>query len=168
MRPVAAIVLAGSLFLVLELPSSAPARAVIVSQSTPHPVRHWVVMNQFRQPLTPYGSGHRGIDVEVKNGEVIHAPFAAKVYWRGWVGTRFTVALVRLDGLIFEAEPVCSRLATGADALAGATVGRVCESPTYVSHCAPRLCAHLGLRTSLGYFSLESFFGELTPSRLVA
>ena len=130
------------------------------------PVTPWQVIHPFMQPLTDYGSGHRGVDVAARSGKAIFAPFSGRISWVGWVGTRRTIALTSFSGLVFEAEPACSKLGRGDDVIGGKPFARVCGSVGYTSHCAPTLCAHLGIRNSAGYFSIEALLGDLSPSRL--
>ena len=131
-----------------------------------HPVSPWIIEQPFRQPLSRYGRGHRGTDVAVRQGQSVRSPFAGKVSWVGWVGSRNTLAVTSPLGLVFEAEPVCTGLARGQGVKRNGRVGRFCPNPHYRNHCYPDLCAHLGLRDSTGYFSLQAYLDELEPSRL--
>ena len=156
-----------ALGLAVSLVSFGPGleRARADAQSA-RPVMPWHVINPFLQPLTDYGTGHRGVDVSAREGQVVFAPFSGRISWVGWVGTRRTVALSSASGLVFEAEPACSRLSRGDIVRSGSPFARICASRTYVGHCEPRLCTHLGLRNSDGYFSIEALLGDLSPSRL--
>ena len=57
------------------------------------------VINAFDPPQTPFGAGHRGIDIAVPVGSVIVAPEAATVTFAGKVGGELFVTLDHGGGL---------------------------------------------------------------------
>ena len=164
-RPVAYLLVTA--FLGVSLVASEPGLVRAVAGTRPtRPLKPWTIIHPFSQPLTKYGTGHRGIDVTARAGQILRSPFSGRISWSGWVGSRNTLAVGSRTGLVFEAEPICSKLLAGVSVARGMPIGRVCSSSSYRSHCGVQLCVHLGLRDASGYFSLEQLFGDLPPSRL--
>jgi murein DD-endopeptidase MepM/ murein hydrolase activator NlpD len=140
----------------------------------PEPVS---VSGEFHAPLTRYGSGHRGLDLAATDSEVLLAPTNGVVSFAGQVGGKPVVSFQTTDGLRVSFEPACTQLVAGASVSAGSLLGTVCAlgSQTqaggangYLSHCAPLLCLHWGVRNQFGYLSPRLFWGGLQPSRLIA
>lgn len=124
----------------------------------------------FRSPLSAWGPGHRGVDYLVTDGAVVMAPTEASVSFVGLVARKPVVSLSAISPsgvpVLVSFEPICSAPAVGEPAAAGTIVGVVCAAG-YASHCAPRLCLHVSVRSTAGYLSPQFFLGQLHPSRLV-
>ena len=134
-----------------------------VLSSDPEPYRI------FRQPETPWGAGHRGVDYQVSDGDQLVSPTASVVQFAGLVFGRPVVVLRHSDGLSSELEPAClSRgLAVGQSLQAGEPYANVCFG-SKDGHCES-VCLHWGVRTAArGYLSPERFTGELAPSKVLA
>jgi hypothetical protein len=149
------------------------------------PVYPTIVESVFRQPNTPWGSGHRGIDLAVVPGTPLSAPTNAKVSFAGPVFTRPVVTLQTDKGLTLEFEPAClpeipkppvseplglalevvlPKVRVGQRVGAGSIFAVFCPVGA-ISHCAVA-CLHWGVRTDArGYLSPQRFVGQLRPSR---
>jgi len=90
--PVAAVVLA-----VLGVPAS-PARAAPAWGTYRWPVVGPVI-NGFLQPASPYGSGHRGIDIAVPIDSPVGAAASGVVAFAGSVGGSLFVSIDHPDGV---------------------------------------------------------------------
>src|SRR5690606_30108328 len=69
--------------------------------AAPHPV-----VRPFIAPLTPYSSGHRGIDIGGVDHELVSSPADGVVHFAGWVVNRPVVSIRHPGGLISSFEPV--------------------------------------------------------------
>ncbi len=88
-------VIAGAL-VVLSLLAAAPARA---NGSWTWPVTG-AVIGGFDPPGTPFGAGHRGIDVAAATGSLVRAPAAGVITFAGSVGGRLFVTIDHGGGLL--------------------------------------------------------------------
>jgi hypothetical protein len=148
-----ALLLLLALVLVLAVPPPGAARAEGARWQWPLPPPH-EVLARFEAPATPYGPGHRGIDIAAAAGAEVRAVEAGTVRHSGAVAGRGVVSVVHADGLISTYEPVTGTLA------AGARVGAA-------SHCAGRDCLHLGARRGESYVDPLLLLGERGPSVLL-
>jgi murein DD-endopeptidase MepM/ murein hydrolase activator NlpD len=124
------------------------------------------IVNQYESPLTPYSSGHRGIDIEAQINHEILSPATGTLSFVGKVGFRNLVTISFGDKKT-SLEPVCSELPTGTTVTQGEVIGTLCQpDPNYQWHC-PQTCLHFGIRNTDGYFSPLALIGGLAPSRLV-
>ncbi|MBI4728455.1 MAG: M23 family metallopeptidase [Acidobacteria bacterium] len=57
------------------------------------------IVRHFEPPPTPYGAGHRGIDIAAPPGETVVAAAAGRVAFAGQVGGHFFVSIDHSDGL---------------------------------------------------------------------
>lgn len=127
----------------------------------PHPVVH-----PFDAPESPYGPGHRGIDVAVGGAAApVRAVEAGTVRFRGDVAGRGVVSVLHADGLISTYEPVTGALEEGAKVRAGEVLGEIADDGS--SHCSSRSCLHLGARRGQGYLDPEVLLGARGPSVLL-
>ena len=128
----------------LASPNGAPVVAPV------HPI---TVVAPFRAPTSPFGPGHRGVDLAATPGQQIRSPIAGEVSFAGRVAGRDVVTVT--DGTrTYSLEPVKTW------ALAGATVGlgEVIGTVDTGGHCT-QSCIHVGLRINGTY---------VTPLRLRA
>ena len=70
------------------------------------------VINQYEAPLTEYGAGHRGIDLEAPIGTEVIAPVSGEISFSGQVGYRESITIIFGNSLKASLEPVCSELQT--------------------------------------------------------
>ncbi|MGC9536612.1 murein hydrolase activator EnvC family protein [Streptomyces sp. UG1] len=129
------------------------------------------VLRGWEPPTTPYGRGHRGVDLAAPAGAPVRAVAAGRVSFAGRVAGRGVVS-VELSGtgdppLRTTYEPVRAVVEKGDEVAAGDLVATV--EPTG-SHCATT-CVHWGLRRADTYLNplslLPPWLLHRAPSRLL-
>lgn len=118
------------------------------------------VLRDFRSPSTPWGPGHRGLDL-VATGSDIVAPTTGVVSFSGLVATRGVLTLRTPEGILISMEPVTSLVNLGDRVEAGDLIATL-----QPGHCA-QLCLHLGLREGGEYRSARRELGILQRSVLL-
>ncbi|WP_344295664.1 M23 family metallopeptidase, partial [Streptomyces synnematoformans] len=122
-----------------------------------------VVERGFDPPRSPYGPGHRGVDLRAAAGQPVRAPAAGRVSFAGGVAGRGVVAVdhpgTGRPPLRTTYEPVLPAVRKGARVGAGQIVGHL-QGGSY--HCAAP-CLHWGLRRGPHYLDPLS----LLPPRLL-
>lgn len=113
-----------------------------------------VLVRDFVSPETPYGPGHRGVDLHASAGVTVFAPAAGVVHFTGWVVDRPVLSIDHGAGLVSSFEPVDSLVAIGERVEAGQPVATVAAGP----HCDLG-CLHMGLRLHGEYLSPLVMFG---------
>ncbi|MEF9906643.1 M23 family metallopeptidase [Streptomyces sp. P9-A2] len=107
------------------------------------------VLRGWEPPETPYGRGHRGVDLAAAPGTPVRAVAAGRVSFAGQVAGRGVVS-VELSGtgtppLRTTYEPVLPSVGKGAEVVPGEVIGAVAApSPERSPHCAAP-CLHWGL-----------------------
>jgi murein DD-endopeptidase MepM/ murein hydrolase activator NlpD len=128
------------------------------------------VLRGWEPPATPYGRGHRGVDLAAAGGAPVRAVAAGRVSFTGRVAGRGVVSL-ELTGtgrvpLRTTYEPVEAAVHKGDEVAAGEVLGTV--EPTG-SHC--RACLHWGLLRGEAYLNplslLPPWLLHKGPSRLL-
>ena len=117
------------------------------------------VLRPFVAPPTPYGAGHRGVDL-LSAGTAL-APADGVVHFAGTVVDRPVLSIRHADGLLSSYEPVSTELRRGDAVARGQPVGTVEEG-----HCA-RLCVHFGVRLDGEYLNPLLLLGEVPRSVLL-
>ena len=126
------------------------------------------VVQHFRQSVTPYSAGHRGVDYEVSLAQGVFAPADGTVHFVGKVVNRQLISLAHDQQLLSSFEPVCSTLTADEPVIKGQLIGEVCEGDkTYQPHCQNKICLHFSIRKNGEYLSPLWFTKELTHSRLL-
>lgn len=123
------------------------------------PVPH--VVRAFQAPSTPYGAGHRGVDLAGTVGQQVFAIGTGTVTFAGSVAGR-GVVVVDHGALRSTYEPVTPQVHRGDRVTAGRPIATL---QAVQSHCAPEICLHLGVRRGAVYIDPLSLFGAL-PVRL--
>jgi murein DD-endopeptidase MepM/ murein hydrolase activator NlpD len=141
---------------VLPVAQVAPAQAVWPLDPRP------VVVARFDPPDSPWGSGHRGVDLLGRPGQQIRAARAGRVTFAGTLAGR-GVVVVDHGATRPTYEPVTPAVALGAEVAAGGVIGTL---QTGTSHCFPRTCLHWGLIRGAEYLDPLSLLGE-APVRLL-
>lgn len=122
-------------------------------------------------PATPYGRGHRGVDLAAPAGTPVRAVAAGRVSFAGRVAGKGVVSM-ELTGtgdppLRTTYEPVRATVTKGDEVEAGEVVGTVQASG---SHCSGA-CVHWGLRRGETYLDplslLPRWLLHRGPSRLL-
>jgi len=119
------------------------------------------VERPFVAPPTPYGAGHRGIDVRAPGpGAIVRAATGGVVHFAGRVVDRGVVT-IRSGPLLITVEPVTAAVAVGDVVAAGDPIGTL--EP---GHCA-LACVHLGVREAGVYVSPLRWLGGLRRAVLL-
>lgn len=155
-----------------------PARADVPPPAPPAPVpaigRAWpvgtrpAVLRGWEPPATPYGPGHRGVDLAAAPGTPVRSVAAGRVSFAGRVAGRGVVS-VELEGTDLRTtyEPVLPSVKKGDEVAAGEVVGVL--EPTG-SHCGSA-CLHWGLLRGETYLDplslLPPWLLNRGPSRLL-
>ncbi|GAA3644135.1 hypothetical protein GCM10022267_33360 [Lentzea roselyniae] len=113
----------------------------------PHPV-----VRAFQAPASPFGPGHRGVDLAAPAGTAVLAAGDGVVVYAGAVAARTLVSVQHRNGLRTTYEPVAPNVAAGRQVRRGEVIGHLQEG-----HC-PSPCLHWGVRRGDEY---------LDPLRLV-
>ena len=123
----------------------APPYAV-TSDDTTDPVGVWPLQPQpevvraFDPPDSPYGAGHRGVDLLGHVGQPVLSALPGTVSWAGSLAGR-GVVVVDHGTTRTTYEPVTASVSVGDAVSAGTPLGSLQLSG---SHCFPRACLHWG------------------------
>ncbi|MFJ4272949.1 murein hydrolase activator EnvC family protein [Streptomyces coelicoflavus] len=154
----------------------AAAGRAVPAAGVPALARHWpvgdrpAVLRGWEPPATPYGPGHRGVDLAAAGGAPVRAVAAGRVSFAGPVAGRGVVSL-ELAGtgdppLRTTYAPVEATVEEGDEVAAGEVLGTV--QPTG-SHCTG--CLHWGLLRGDVYLNplslLPPWLLDAGPSRLL-
>jgi murein DD-endopeptidase MepM/ murein hydrolase activator NlpD len=134
--------------LVLLVCSASAASAAPMSAArgwSPPLPRPLHVVRPFQAPTSPYGPGHRGVDLGATEGAPVRAPAAGVVRYAGRLVDRDVVSLDS-DGLRFSFEPVHPLVRVGQRVAAGAVLGLL--EP---GHAGCTVCLHWGVRLGERY-----------------
>ncbi len=136
-----------ALLLVAALVLPAPAGSTDTSTDTStDPVGQWPlrpqpeVVRAFDPPDSPYGAGHRGVDLLGAVGQPVLAALPGTVSFAGLLAGR-GVVVVDHGTTRTTYEPVAATVAVGAVVAAGGPLGSLGLAG---SHCFPRACLHWG------------------------
>jgi murein DD-endopeptidase MepM/ murein hydrolase activator NlpD len=121
----------------------------------PHPV-----VRQYLAPATPYGAGHRGIDIG-SAGTGVFAPADGIVSFAAVVVDRPVLSIRHPGGIVSSYEPVQSTLKAGDAVSRGQPIGTLLPG-----HCTA-LCLHFGVRLDGEYVSPLNYLGEIPRSVLL-
>jgi len=127
---------------------------VILALFPPPPPPTWVwptegpqrVLRDFQAPATPWGPGHRGLDLAANTQRIV-APVAGVVSFSGMVADRGVITITTDRGWQVSMEPVQGLVVPGQRVAQGELIAEVLPG-----HCA-ELCVHLGLRVEGRYRS---------------
>jgi murein DD-endopeptidase MepM/ murein hydrolase activator NlpD len=98
------------------------------------------VVAGFDPPDSPWGAGHRGVDLLGAVGQPVRAALPGRVSWAGVLAGR-GVVVVDHGATRTTYEPVDATVAVGDRVAAGDRIGRLAFAG---SHCLPRSCLHWG------------------------
>lgn len=116
--------------------AAAPADPVGVWPLQPVPE----VVDDFDPPDSPYGAGHRGVDLAGSVGQPVRTALAGTVSFAGSLAGR-GVVVVAHGPTRTTYEPVSASVSVGDSVDAGKRIGTLQLSG---SHCFPRACLHWG------------------------
>lgn len=155
-----------------QLASSAPATDAPGSWKWPLPVVGSaseaqgyltpVILEPYDQPEFKWSPGHRGIDLKGNTPEVVTAPAAGRVSYRGTVVDRPVLSLDHGNGYVSSFEPISSELKVGDRVSQGQAVGTIATG----GHCTIA-CLHWGVRLNGEYVDPMLFVVDTRPSILL-
>ncbi|MBX3089197.1 MAG: M23 family metallopeptidase [Cryobacterium sp.] len=119
------------------------------------------IVRPYLAPETPYGRGHRGVDLAADSSTIVLAPENATVWFSGRVVDRELISLRLTDGTLLSFEPVHSSLRAGDRVERGQQIGTLLDG-----HCTPA-CLHFGVRVHGEYVSPLLFLGGIPHSVLL-
>jgi len=120
------------------------------------------VVAGFDPPSSPWGAGHRGVDLLGEPGQAVRAALAGTVTFAGTLAGR-GVVVVDHGSTRTTYEPVAPTVSVGTTVPAG---GRIGTLEAGLSHCFPRTCLHWGLLRGEVYLDPLSLLGA-GPVRLL-
>ena len=141
------------------------ALAILGLFTPPAPVWDWpvegdhAVVQDFQAPLTPWGAGHRGLDLRARPGTIVLAPVSGKVHFSGSVVNRGVITIETAQGWLVCMEAVEVEL-DRSRVVRGEEIGRLQRG-----HC-PGGCLHIGLRIDGQYRSPARELGILRRATL--
>ncbi|GAB2880553.1 M23 family metallopeptidase [Nocardioides pacificus] len=98
------------------------------------------VVERFDPPDTPYGAGHRGVDLLGSVAQPVRAALAGHVSYAGRLAGRGVVTVTHGETRTTY-QPVTATVAVGDPVAAGERIGAL---ELAGSHCFPRVCLHWG------------------------
>jgi murein DD-endopeptidase MepM/ murein hydrolase activator NlpD len=113
------------------------------------------VVRGFDPPTSPWGSGHRGVDLAAKVRQPVYAAAAGRVGFAGRLAGRGVVTVIH-GPLRTTYLPVSPRVRRGQRVTAGRRIGVMEDS---LAHCGGLNCLHWGLLQGIVYLDPLSLFG---------
>ncbi|MDZ5623149.1 M23 family metallopeptidase [Nocardioides bizhenqiangii] len=98
------------------------------------------VIAHFDPPSSPYGPGHRGVDLAGRSGQRVHTALGGTVTYAGPLAGRGVVVVSHGDTRTTY-EPLSASVSVGDTVDQGTVIGTL---QLVGSHCAPRACLHWG------------------------
>jgi murein DD-endopeptidase MepM/ murein hydrolase activator NlpD len=151
---VASLVSAGGVIPVSADAAAHPGPGDLPSLTLHAPVDPFSAARLFIRPGSPWGPGHRGIDLDAATGSVILAPGDGLVTFAGVVVDRGVVTVDHGGTLRSSVEPITPVVRVGDHVRAGDPLGEVSDEP---GHCAPATCVHWGVRLGGDYVNPLDF-----------
>jgi len=151
------------LALILSVVSVASAAPAFASGTWTWPMSGPVIRG-FDPPDSPYGSGHRGIDVAAPLGSLVHAPAAGVVTFAGSVGGRLFVTIDHGGGLLSTCSFLSSLLVHEGDAVVQGQ-GVALSGTGHAGDAAPNV--HLGVRLAGVYVDPMDYLGAASIVDLI-
>jgi murein DD-endopeptidase MepM/ murein hydrolase activator NlpD len=130
------------------LPPPAPATAEHFAWplAPPHPV-----LRPFQPPSTPYGPGHRGVDLGGYLNEPVLAADRGLVLYAGPLADRSLVSIEHPGGLRTTYEPVQPSVRVGEQVRRGQVIGTLQAGHPGCPATAPVVCLHWGAHRQRTY-----------------
>lgn len=120
------------------------------------------VVATFDPPDSPYGAGHRGVDLLGIPGQKVHAALPGRVTYAGPLAG-IGVVVVDHGATRTTYQPVLAQVSVGDVVVAGAVLGSLEPVGT---HCPPRACLHWGWIRGATYLDPLGLVG-VGPVRLL-
>lgn len=112
----------------------------------PHPV-----LRAFQPPSTPYGPGHRGVDIGGSLGEPVLAAGSGLVLYAGPLADRSLVSVEHEGGLRTTYEPVRPDVRVGQYVRRGQVIGTLLAGHAGCPATPPMVCLHWGVHRDRVY-----------------
>jgi murein DD-endopeptidase MepM/ murein hydrolase activator NlpD len=122
------------------------------------PVEPHEVVRAFDAPATPYGPGHRGVDLASAEGATVVAPADGVVRFAGPVAGRPVLSIEHGGGLVSSFEPVEPLVAAGDAVSRGQAIGVL-----QAGHAPGGARLHLGARLHGAYVDPLPMLGVERP-----
>ena len=119
------------------VPRAGPSARFEWPLAAPHPV-----VRAFEEPSSPYGPGHRGVDLGGVAGAPVLSAGAGVVVFAGPLAGRGVVSVDHPNGLRTTYEPLSPAVVAGRRVAAGAVLGRLRAG----HRGCPSACLHWGVR----------------------
>ncbi|MFE0021583.1 murein hydrolase activator EnvC family protein [Amycolatopsis sp. NPDC059021] len=168
-RPRPVFALLAALFLGFAgLSATIPATAATAA-SKPEPRLSWPlspvpkVTRYFDAPDTPFGPGHRGVDLAATPGQQVLAAAEGVVVFAGVLAGRGVVSVDHDGGLRTTYEPVTPSVSAGDQVYRGQPLGAVVPGHP---RCTVAACLHWGVRRGHDYLDPLTLTGEQGEIRL--
>lgn len=113
------------------------------------------VARGFDPPAVRWGSGHRGVDLNGRVGQPVHAALGGEVTYAGRIAGR-GVVVVDHGATRTTYQPVTPTVTRGAVVARGEVIGALAW---FGSHCMPQACLHWGLIAGSTYLDPLSLVG---------
>ncbi|MGH3521122.1 MAG: M23 family metallopeptidase [Haloechinothrix sp.] len=120
------------------------------------------VLRPFEPPASPYGPGHRGVDLRATTGQSVLSADTGVVVFAGLLAGRGVVSIDH-DMLRTTYEPVDPLVAVGEQVYAGQVIGTVMAGHP---GCPVSACLHWGVRRGEEYLNPLVLVGEHFRVRL--
>jgi murein DD-endopeptidase MepM/ murein hydrolase activator NlpD len=127
------------------------------------PVEPFRAIRLFDRPDTPWGPGHRGIDLIAAIGQTVLSPGDGVVTFAGPVVDRGVISIRHTSGFVSSLEPVAPAVEVGAVVEAGETIGSVTGER---GHCL-QTCLHWGVREDGRYINPLDVVEGFGPVKLL-
>jgi murein DD-endopeptidase MepM/ murein hydrolase activator NlpD len=114
------------------------------------------VTRPFTPPPAPWLAGHRGIDLAVPPGAVVHAAGPGRVVFAGSLAGRGVVSVAHQNGLRTTYEPLTPAVTPGDTVATGDPLGTVVAGHP---GCPAPACLHWGLRRGPTYLDPLALLG---------
>lgn len=122
------------------------------------PIQPMIIERYFEPPLTPYGAGNRGVDIETQPKAPVRAPQDGIVFFSGKISNTGIVS-INHNHLKTTFQPIDPIVKAGQTVKRNQIIGYVSETG---SHCKPRTCLHWGLIEEKRYLNPLSLFNTKT------
>ncbi|MGY6650971.1 murein hydrolase activator EnvC family protein [Amycolatopsis sp. TRM77291] len=121
------------------------------------------VTRYFEPPSTPYGPGHRGVDLAAPPGANVLAAAEGVVMFAGQVAGRGVVSIDHDGGLRTTYQPLALSVTTGDQVHRGQVLGTLAAGHP---GCPEPACLHFGVRRGEEYVDPLTLIGEPSEIRL--
>lgn len=121
------------------------------------------VTRYFEPPETPYGPGHRGVDLAAAPGTNVLAAAEGVVMFAGQVAGRGVLSIDHDGGLRTTYQPVAPTVTTGDQVFRGQVLGTLVAGHP---GCPEPACLHFGVRRGEEYVDPLALIGEPPEIRL--